>query len=107
MVKLNFRCIMPRVITFRFRKMRVIAGFVSRLFVYQYRFGFTKLFSQNSNYSVHKSPPFIDGRHCVPFHKVSLQYREFFFLWRCDPTRVMDSTFLSFSRSHTTTHHIR
>ena len=31
----------------------------------------------------------------------------FFFLWRCDPTRVMASSFLRFSRSHTTTHHSR
>ena len=28
----------------------------------------------------------------------------FFFLWRCDPTRVMASSFTRFSRSHTTTH---
>jgi hypothetical protein len=78
MVKPNFRYIMSRVITFRFRKMRVIAGLVRRLFVYQYRFGFTKLFSQNYDYSVYKSPPFIVGRHCVSFHKVSLQHRDFF-----------------------------
>ena len=76
MVNQNFRYIMPRVITFRFRKMRVIAALVRRLFAYQYRFCFMKLFSQNSNYSVHKSPPFIDGRHCVLFHKVSVQHRE-------------------------------
>jgi hypothetical protein len=31
----------------------------------------------------------------------------FFFLWRCDPTRVMASSFLRFSRSHTMTHHSR
>ena len=31
----------------------------------------------------------------------------FFLLWRCDPTQVMASKFLMFSRSHTTTHHIR
>ena len=31
----------------------------------------------------------------------------FFFLWRCDPTRVLASSFLRFSRSHTTTHHSR
>ena len=31
----------------------------------------------------------------------------FFLLWRCDPTRVMASSFLRFSRSHTTTHHSR
>jgi hypothetical protein len=31
----------------------------------------------------------------------------FFLLWRCDPTRVMTSSFLGFSRSHTTTHHNR
>ena len=30
-----------------------------------------------------------------------------FFLWRCDPTRVMASSFLRFSRSHATTHHSR
>jgi hypothetical protein len=30
-----------------------------------------------------------------------------FLLWRCDPTRVMTSSFLRFSRSHTTTHHSR
>ena len=30
-----------------------------------------------------------------------------FFLWRCNPTRVMASSFLRFSRSHTTTHHSR
>ena len=30
-----------------------------------------------------------------------------FLLWRCDPTRVMASSFLRFSRSHTTTHHSR
>ena len=29
-----------------------------------------------------------------------------FFLWRCDPTRVIASSFLRFSRSHTT-HHSR
>ena len=29
------------------------------------------------------------------------------FLWRCDPTRVMASSFTRFSRSHTTTHHSR
>ena len=28
-------------------------------------------------------------------------------LWRCDPTRVMASSFLRFSRSHTTTQHSR
>jgi len=28
-------------------------------------------------------------------------------LWRCDPTWVMASSFLRFSRSHTTTHHSR
>jgi len=28
-----------------------------------------------------------------------------FFLWRCGPTWVMASSFLRFSRSHTTTHH--
>jgi hypothetical protein len=72
----NFRYNMPRVITFRFRNMRVTAGLVRRLFAYQYKFCFTKLFSQNSNYSVHKSPPFIDGRHCVLFPKVSVQHRE-------------------------------
>ena len=32
---------------------------------------------------------------------------DFFFLWRCDPTRVMASSFLRFSRSHKTTHHSR
>ena len=31
----------------------------------------------------------------------------YFLLWRCDPTRVMASSFLRFSRSHTTTHHSR
>ena len=30
-----------------------------------------------------------------------------FFLWCCNPTRVMVSSFLGFSRSHTTTHHSR
>jgi hypothetical protein len=30
-----------------------------------------------------------------------------FFLWRCDPTRVMASSFTRFSRSHITTHHSR
>jgi len=30
-----------------------------------------------------------------------------FLLWRCDPTRVMASSFLRFSRSHTTTQHSR
>jgi len=30
-----------------------------------------------------------------------------FFLWRCDPTRGMASSFLRFSRSHTTTHNNR
>ena len=30
----------------------------------------------------------------------------FFFLWRCDPTRVMTSSFLRFL-DHTTTHHSR
>jgi len=30
-----------------------------------------------------------------------------FLLWRCDPMRVMASSFLGFSRSHTTTHHNR
>ena len=30
-----------------------------------------------------------------------------FFLWRCDPTRVMASSFTRFSRSHTMTHHSR
>ena len=29
------------------------------------------------------------------------------FLWRCDPTLFMASSFLRFSRSHTTTHHSR
>jgi len=29
----------------------------------------------------------------------------FIFLWRCDATRVMASSFLRFSRSHTTTNH--
>jgi hypothetical protein len=28
-----------------------------------------------------------------------------FILWRCDPTRGMASSYLRFSRSHTTTHH--
>jgi hypothetical protein len=32
-------------------------------------------------------------------------YIPFFLLWRCDPTRVIASSFLRFSRSHTTTHH--
>jgi hypothetical protein len=31
----------------------------------------------------------------------------FIFLWRCEPTRVMASSFLRFTRSHTTTHHSR
>ena len=31
----------------------------------------------------------------------------FFLLWRCDPTRFMASSFLRFSRSHTTTHYSR
>ena len=31
----------------------------------------------------------------------------FFPLWRCDPKRVMASSFLRFSRSHTTTQHSR
>ena len=31
----------------------------------------------------------------------------FFFCGACDPTRVMTSSFLRFSRSHTTTHHSR
>jgi hypothetical protein len=31
----------------------------------------------------------------------------FLLLWRCDPKRVMASSFLRFSRSHTTTHHSR
>jgi hypothetical protein len=31
----------------------------------------------------------------------------YFLLWRCGTTRVMTSSFLRFSRSHTTTHHIR
>ena len=31
----------------------------------------------------------------------------FFLLWGCDPTRVMAFSFLSFSRSHTTTQHSR
>jgi hypothetical protein len=30
-----------------------------------------------------------------------------FFPWRCEPTRVMASSFLRFSRSHTTTHNRR
>ena len=30
---------------------------------------------------------------------------QFFFPWRCDPTRVMASSFTRFSRSHTTTRH--
>jgi len=30
-----------------------------------------------------------------------------FFFWRCDPTRVMASSFFEVSRSHTTTHHSR
>ena len=30
-----------------------------------------------------------------------------FFLWRCDPTQVMASSFLRVSRSHTTTQHSR
>jgi len=34
-------------------------------------------------------------------------YIYIFFLRRCDPTRVMASSFLVFSRSHTTTHHSR
>jgi hypothetical protein len=29
----------------------------------------------------------------------------FFFLWRCDPTRVMASSLMRFSISHTTMHH--
>jgi len=33
--------------------------------------------------------------------------KNFFFLWRCDPARVIASSFLRFSRSHTTTHHSR
>jgi len=38
-----------------------------------------------------------------------LQTRQqpFFFLWRCGPTRARASSFLRFSRSHTTTHHSR
>jgi hypothetical protein len=31
----------------------------------------------------------------------------FFFLWRCDPTRVMATSFTRFSKTHTTTHHSR
>jgi len=31
----------------------------------------------------------------------------FFVLWRYDPTQVMASSFLRFSRSYTTTHHSR
>jgi hypothetical protein len=34
-------------------------------------------------------------------------FRDFFFLWRCDPTRVMATSFMRFSSSHTTTHHSR
>jgi len=30
-----------------------------------------------------------------------------YLLWRCDPTRVMASSFLRFSTSHTTTQHSR
>jgi hypothetical protein len=33
--------------------------------------------------------------------------RLLFLWWRCDPTRIMASSFLGFSRSHTTTHHSR
>ena len=38
---------------------------------------------------------------------ISHFFEHFFLLWRCDPTRVMASSFLRFSRSHTTTHHSR
>ena len=38
---------------------------------------------------------------------IQLIINTFFFLWRCNPTRVMASSFLRFSRSHTTTHHSR
>ena len=34
-------------------------------------------------------------------------FLKFFFLWRCDPTRVMTSSFTRFSRSHATAHHSR
>ena len=37
----------------------------------------------------------------------SYLYALIFFLWRCDPARVMASSFLRFSRSHTTTQHSR
>jgi hypothetical protein len=30
-----------------------------------------------------------------------------FYLWRCDPTQVMASSFLMFPRSHTMMHHSR
>ena len=36
----------------------------------------------------------------VPFNTI-------FYLWRCDPTRVMASSFLRFSRSYTTTYYSR
>jgi hypothetical protein len=76
MVNLNFLYIIPRVITFRFRKMRVISGLFWRLVVYQYRFCFTKLFIQNSSYSVRKSPPLIDGSYRLLFQKTSIQHKD-------------------------------
>ena len=51
------------------------------------------------------------GRQQVYIHRCSLSELCYiitiFFLWRCDPTRVMASSFLRFSRSHTTTYHSR
>ena len=38
---------------------------------------------------------------------LSFKFHFFCLLWRCDPTRVMASSFLRFSRSQTTTHHSR
>jgi len=38
---------------------------------------------------------------------VKAEYDTCFFFWRCDPTRIMASSFLRFSRSHTTAHHSR
>jgi hypothetical protein len=45
--------------------------------------------------------------HVIMFHIFTLIGLQISFKWRCDPTRVMASSFLRFSRSHTTTHHSR
>jgi hypothetical protein len=43
--------------------------------------------------------------HTAMHGSMNIKFILFFWLWRCDPTRVMAFSFLRFSRSHTTTHH--